>query len=132
MTRSSIHDRTLARLRKVCLAWPETVEVAAWGHPNFRAGKKTFAVLEVYDGVLSMCFKPTTATYRRIVKDARFFVPPYVGQHGWLSLAVDGPLDWKEVTGLCLESYRQVALKRMLKALDAGEEARPKRPARKP
>jgi predicted DNA-binding protein (MmcQ/YjbR family) len=119
----------------VCLALPEAVEVTAWGHPNFRAGKKTFAVLEVYEGVLSICFKPDLETYRRIVKDERFFVTPYLTGRGWLSLTVDGPLDWSEVEGLCVQSYRHVALKRMLTALDAQDETsgtRRKRAARKP
>ena len=45
----ALYTRTLTRLRKLCLALPETTEVPSWGHPNFKAGKKTYAVLEVYD-----------------------------------------------------------------------------------
>ena len=37
-------DPYLSRLRAVCLALPESVEVEAWGRPTFRAGKKIFAV----------------------------------------------------------------------------------------
>jgi len=43
---------------------------------------------------------------------------------------VDGPLDWREVEDLVLQSYRQVALKRMLAALDARPSKRPGRGAR--
>jgi hypothetical protein len=36
-------DRPIvAKLRRLCLALPETSERASWGHPNFRAGKRTF------------------------------------------------------------------------------------------
>jgi len=36
------NEATLARLRSLCLSLPETSETASWGHPNFKAGKKTF------------------------------------------------------------------------------------------
>ena len=38
-------DPYLAQLRDVCLAFPESCEVEAWGRPTFRAGRKLFAVL---------------------------------------------------------------------------------------
>lgn len=112
-------DRTLAPLRKLCLSLPESSETSSWGHPNFKAGKRVFCVLEVYRGQLSLCLRPAPQSYPRLVKDPRFYVTPYIGSQGWLSLAVDGPLDWAEVRELVLESYRSVALKRMLAALDA-------------
>jgi hypothetical protein len=37
-------DPYLTELRDVCLAFPESCEVEAWGRPTFRAGKKMFAV----------------------------------------------------------------------------------------
>jgi predicted DNA-binding protein (MmcQ/YjbR family) len=113
-----LFERTLKRLRAICQALPETSEVEAWGHPTFRAGKRIFATLGGYQGQISLGFKPELATYRRIVEDPRFFIPPYVGHKGWLSLKVEGTLDWDEVGALVLQSYRQFALKRMLDALD--------------
>ncbi|MGH7152142.1 MAG: hypothetical protein ACREIU_15660, partial [Planctomycetota bacterium] len=53
-----------------------------------------------------------------LLADPRFYVSPYIGAHGWLSMRVTGPVDWKLVSNLVLSSYRQVALKRMLEALD--------------
>ena len=41
--------------------------------------------------------------------------------HGWTCLRVRGKLRWKEVEKLLVESYRQVALKRMITALPAGK-----------
>ena len=129
---STLYDRTLARLRELCLALPETTETLSWGHPNFKAGKRTFCVLEVYRGVLSLCLRPDAATYRKLARDPRFYVTPYVGPQGWLSLEVEGALDWDEVRELVLQSYRSVALKRMLAALaqqagEAGAAGRPRR-----
>ena len=108
-------DPLLARLREVALAFPEAVEVEAWGRPTFRAGKKIFAVFS--DGVI---FKPEAGEHDALVHGARFSIPPYFGPSGWLSLDLDDRTDWEEVRELLDGSYRQVALKRMLKALVAG------------
>jgi predicted DNA-binding protein (MmcQ/YjbR family) len=113
-------ERTLARLREICLSFPESSEKLAWGHPTFRAGKKIFVSLGVYQGEVCLGFKPDEATYRVLVEDPRCFVPPYVGHLGWLSMRVRGALDRREVRALCEQSYRQVALARMLRALDQG------------
>ena len=43
-------DQILKRLRALCLSLPETSEVASWGHPNFGAGKRTFATFERVNG----------------------------------------------------------------------------------
>ena len=131
--------RTRELLRDVALAFPESSEVVAWGHPTWRAGKRIFATLGIYyDGEVCFGFKPTEASYRRLVKDPRCFIPPYVGHQGWLSMRVRGQLDRDEVRALCEESYRQVALVRMVKQLNAeGPNAvaapkRKRRPSRKP
>ena len=44
----------------------------------------------------------------------RFFVPPYVGHHGWIGLWLDVELDWDEVAELVVGSYRLIAPKRLL------------------
>ena len=50
----------------------------------------------------------------------RFYVPAYFGPGGWLSFDFTAAeVDWGEVAELMESSYRQVALKRMLKALES-------------
>lgn len=111
-------DVLLKKLRQICLALPETDEVETWGHPTFRAGKKAFAVLEEYKGVLSIAFKVAKQHQSLFLKDPRFYRTPYIGRHGWVSLKAGGPIDWTEVQHLMIESYRLVASKRMLSRLD--------------
>jgi predicted DNA-binding protein (MmcQ/YjbR family) len=113
-------DPYLDELRAACLAFPEAVEVEAWGRPTFRAGKKIFAVFSGDDEhVYTMIFKPDADDRAALMEDERFYSPPYFGPGGWLSLDFEaGPVDWDEVHELLDASYRQVALKRMLKALD--------------
>jgi len=114
-------DPHLAELREVCLALPESAEVEAWGRPTFRAGKKIFAVFSGDDHHdWAVIFKPDPGERPALVDDPRFYSPPYFGPGGWLSLDFSAaPVDWTEVAELVETSYRQVALKRMLKALDA-------------
>lgn len=109
----------LKRLRLVCLDFPEAIEVAAWGHPNFKAGKKTFAVLETYKGELSIAVLVPPARKKTLLKGGDFYNTPYIGNKGWVSLRVHKkPLDWELIDDLVETSYRLVALKRMLKQLE--------------
>jgi predicted DNA-binding protein (MmcQ/YjbR family) len=112
------YDRALKEIRTICLALPETSEVEAWGHPTFRAGKKMFAAFGGHEDGLSIGLKVGHDRQEELLEDDRFFPTPYAARQGWVSLRVDGQTDWDEVSGLVREAYRQVALKRMLKALD--------------
>jgi hypothetical protein len=113
-------DPGLAELREICLALPEATEVESWGRPTFRA-KKIFATFGVpsEDRGHGMVFKPDEDERPALLQDERFWLPPYWGPGGWLALDFDAAeVDWDEVAELVEGSYRQVALKRMIKALD--------------
>jgi predicted DNA-binding protein (MmcQ/YjbR family) len=113
-------DPFLRELRAICLALPESAEVEAWGRPTFRAGKKMFAVFTgSSEDRYSVVFKPEPGEREALVGDDRFYIPPYFGPGGWLALDfTTSAVDWDEVAELMEGSYRQVALKRMLTALD--------------
>ena len=116
---------TIDRLRALCLAYPETSETASWGHPNFKAGKKTFVAFEHVKGRPSIAFRLPGASVERLLMRRQFFATPY-GRGQWVSLWADGAIDWKAVTDLVDRSYRVVAQKRMIAALDAkGQAASP-------
>jgi predicted DNA-binding protein (MmcQ/YjbR family) len=55
-----------------------------------------------------------------LLEDGRFFPTPYAARLGWVSLHLDDRMNWDEVALLLREAYSQVALKRMLRELDAG------------
>jgi predicted DNA-binding protein (MmcQ/YjbR family) len=113
------YDQALQRVRSLCLALPETTEVEAWGHPTFRAGKKMFAAFGLDEEGLTVGLKVGFGRQDELLNDDRFFPTPYAAHQGWVSLRIDNRTAWDEVSGLILEAYRQVALKRMLRALDA-------------
>ncbi len=105
-------------LRALCLTFPETSEVSSWGHPNFRAGKRIFSAFEVVKGRPSIAFRLAATDINRLLRNKNFFPTPY-GQSRWASMWVDGPVDWRLVARLLERSYRIVANKRMITALDA-------------
>jgi hypothetical protein len=49
----------------------------------------------------------------------RFFVPPYVGQRGWLGVYLDVPVDWDEIRSIVDGAYRAIAPRRLVAELDA-------------
>ena len=108
---------TVSRLRELCLALPETKESASWGHPNFRAGKRTFVTFEIIDGRPSIALRLSPADTGPLLRRKQFFATPY-GRGLWVSLWADDRVDWNHVTELVHRSYRTVANQRMLKLLD--------------
>jgi len=64
-----------ARLRRLCLALPETREAESWGHPNFRAGKKTFCTFEMLNERPSIAFRLSPSDANRTLRRRGFFAP---------------------------------------------------------
>jgi predicted DNA-binding protein (MmcQ/YjbR family) len=109
--------RVLERIRERCLSLPEASETRSWGHPNFRAGKRTFAAFEWVKGRPSIAFRLDSTDIDLLRRRDHFFATPY-GQGKWVSVWADQPLNWRLVDRLLERSYRLVALKRMVAALD--------------
>jgi predicted DNA-binding protein (MmcQ/YjbR family) len=96
---------------------PEAREMQAWGHPVFKAGAKTFAAFETVTDRQSIAFRLDPVDVDLLLRRKPFFVTPY-GRGLWVSAWADTALDWPLIGSLVERSYRIVALKRMLKALD--------------
>jgi predicted DNA-binding protein (MmcQ/YjbR family) len=112
------NERTLKALRSLCLSLPETSETSSWGHPNFKAGTKTFVAFERIKDRPSIAFRLDSDHVDRLLRRKQFFETPY-GRGRWVSLWTDGPLDWRAIESLVDRSYRVVALKRMVTAMEA-------------
>ncbi len=119
-------DPHLARVRALCLAFPEAEERVSHGRPTFRVAKQ-FAVYgggrKTPDGheqhPHALVFIADAAEVEALDHDERFFLPAYYGPSGWRALDVDDPdCDWDEVAELVETSYRMVANKRQVRALD--------------
>lgn len=112
-------DDPLERLRRLCVALPETTERLSHESPTwFVRGKKTFATYEGHrhdDRLAFWCAAPFGAQDVLCgAEPERFFVPPYVGHRGWLGVWLHVPVDWEEISGLIIDAYRVVAPKRLV------------------
>ena len=121
--------QTLEKLRAMCLAFPEASENSSWGHPNFRAGKRTFATFERVNRRPSIAFRLDPDDVERLLRRTQFFSTPY-GRGQWVSVWADTALDWRVVDDLLQRSYRVVALQRMITALEAASSPRRSRTVR--
>jgi len=110
-----MQEHPLERLRAICLALPEANESGGVGDPSFKVQEKIFAMQHRMDQRMSLWCKAPAGAQSILVNSApeRFFVPPYVGRHGWIGLWLDAITDWDEVTDLVEESYRMTAPKRL-------------------
>ena len=114
----------LERIRRLCLALPETSERPSHGAPSFfvREKKCFLMVLDDHhgDGIFGIwCAAPPGNQELLIGADpARFFLPPYVGHRGWLGVRLDGAggaaIDWDEIAGIVEDAFATVAPKGLL------------------
>ena len=119
-------DQGLAELRSIALALPGTQEKISHGRPGFFVSK----MFAMYGGSSKESGEMVSVPHCVLVKvdvsdrialerDERFFLPAYLGPAGWLGLDfTSADVDWDEVRELVDASFRLVAPKRMIKALD--------------
>lgn len=106
----------LARLRRICLAFPGAHEVEAWGTPTFRVKNKLFAMYAASDdhhhpGVPAVWIKSTPVNQEFLLraKPRRHFRPPYVGPSGWIGVRLNGIVNWRDVEALVRDAYEMTA-----------------------
>ena len=106
-----------ARLRAVCLALPESYEVAMKRGPSYRVEDKIFALERPWNGRVGLWCKVPQGTREIILggKPAQFFIPPYFGAKGWIGVGLDEAADWREVEAFVHRSYRLIAPKQLSK-----------------
>lgn len=122
-------DEVIALLRRQCEQYPETSEDTGVGAPSFKVRGKIYAMQHPYDGRPSLwCKAPAGVQGALVATDPeRYFVPPYVGQHGWVGTYLDGEIDWNEIAGIIEDSYRMTAPKRVLAAFDRAQKGKTER-----
>ena len=116
-----VDARVLARVRKICLAWPSANEAIKWGRPHFMAGKKLFANVGPTHERPSISMKVTPLLQAELIERPGVVPTPYSAHQGWVSLYTDRKFDWDEVSEYLRLGYRLVAQQRMLAAMDAKE-----------
>lgn len=109
------------------MALPDAHEVIAWGEPTFRVRNKLFAMYASADthhgsGRPAVWCKATVNNQQIMIAAApdQFFSPPYVGKSGWVGVWLDKRVNWTELEALLEDSYRLIAPKKLIAALDSG------------
>jgi hypothetical protein len=117
----------VARLRALCLEFPEATEKVSHGEPTWFAGKgKVFAMLDNHhhgSEHLSVWLPVPPGVQDDLVgaDPARFFRPPYVGPAGWVGVVLDRRPDWTVVSKLLREAFLHRAGARLRTKLEADE-----------
>ncbi len=116
--KSNKNQGILNKLRSLCFNLPEVIEDKQFGHPAFKAGKKSFCTLSHREGKTRLQIWVGADRQAALTSfDKRFEIPAYVGHNGWINLDLTIKQNWTEIEELLLISYEHFALKRMLKAL---------------
>jgi len=108
-------EKLIARVRKVALALPGTVEKVSHGEPSFFRGRMYVTVDDDHHGsghVAVWC--RAEAGVQAAFVDAspeHFFVPPYVGTQGWIGVRLDSGLDWAVVARFVEQAWAEAARK---------------------
>jgi hypothetical protein len=108
----------LVRVRKLCLAHPDTTERLSHGAPTFFVGDKrsfvTFVDNHHGDGRLAIwCAAPPDAQSMLVEANPEaFFVPAYVGHLGWVGVRLDRELPWPEIAAVIEHAYHTRTPKR--------------------
>src|SRR5262245_19243461 len=103
------HPVILGKIRTICGRLPGSAETVSWGHPTFKVGGKTFAVVEMYKSELGLALKVEQSLLDLFLKDSRFFRTPYIGKRGWITLRMEAArLNWREIGELVKGSYHLV------------------------
>lgn len=118
----------LARIRAVCLDFPEVEEAELQGRPLFRVRHRRFAIVngaasparprwQGFGRSLHVLTEPTEEEALR--HDPRFEPSPHHGDRGWTALAI-GPasVDWVEIAELLEAGYRRAAGGELVARLD--------------
>lgn len=112
------------RLRRLCLALPESTERLSHGEPSFFVrDKKQFVMLDTHhhgaEHLGFWCAAPPGVQQELIAENPeQYFRPPYVGHRGWIGVRIDRGPDWAEITEIVRDAYRQVAPKALSAQLD--------------
>jgi hypothetical protein len=127
MVAKAARERTLERLRAICLSLPETSERPSHGAPTFFVREKRPFVMVLTDhhgdGRFAIwCAAPAGVQALLVENDPeKFFVPPYVGHRGWLGVRLDTTIDWDELAGIAEDAFAEVAPAKLVEAARAGD-----------
>jgi hypothetical protein len=103
----------IRRVRRLCLALPDTFEKLSHGEPTFFVGKKVFAMFSAnhhQDGHIAVIVPAAPGVQEMLVatRPAAFYRPPYVGAKGWVGIEIS-QIDDDELGGFLTDAWKMIA-----------------------
>lgn len=117
----TLHQRK-ARLASLCGTYPETVAFSAWDNEHLVlevTGKRFGYYLERHHGddERSGAVLKAAPGVQELLVEAdpdRFWVPAFLGRHGWVGIRLDLETpDWDEIASLLRDAWLLVAPRRL-------------------
>ncbi len=110
---SVAEEKQVERVRRICLALPETWEKISHGEPTFFVKKKVFAMCSINhhnDQHIAVLIPAAIGIQEMLVKKSprKFYRPPYVGVRGWVGIELKRVSD-KELALHLHEAWRLIA-----------------------
>lgn len=107
-------QRLLSALRRATARLPEVQEVIdGFGHTTFKVRKKSFVIAGMGEDGSTISIKSDPTTQSHLIRRGPYYRTPYIGQHGWVSVADPLRQDWTELEDLIVDAYRSAAPKRL-------------------
>src|SRR5215467_212805 len=107
--------RQLQRLRKICLALPDTLEKISHGEPTFFVKNRVFAMFSNNhhnDGHVAVLLPAPPGLQEALIAEepGTYYRPPYVGSSGWIGVELDQVND-EVLTAHVKQAWQQIVNK---------------------
>ena len=105
---SSRKSLALERLRRIAGTLPSTEETVTFGHPTFKVGGKTFAVLDRYGGHECLWLRVGPMERAGLLASPGWFESPYDPRRTALCRRLES-IDWRRMRALVRRSHALAA-----------------------
>ena len=114
-------EKQIERVRRICLALPETLEKLSHGEPTFFVKKKVFAMCSInhhHDGHIAVVVPAPIGVQEALIEASpkKYYKPPYVGGAGWVGVELPRVSD-NELKMHLHEAWRLIAPPKLRDAL---------------
>ena len=110
-----MNDDHLARIRRICSAFPDSTEKLSHGEPTFFTRKKVYAMFSNnhhHDGHIAVMVPVAPGLQATLLKTSprKYYYPPYVGVKGWIGIELAEVSD-SELEEHLMEAWQLITTK---------------------
>ena len=128
-------EKQIERVRRICMALPETAEKMSHGEPTWFVKKKVFAMFSNNhhnDGHIAVTIPAAIGIQEMLIERSpeKFYRPPYVGVRGWVGIELNR-VSHEELALHIQEAWRLIAPKKLQDAIEASQDVNSAAPGEK-